>query len=148
MNNNNDWVDKVNHWELCQKLKFYQTNKWYIHNPESVLQNETHKLLWDFEIQTDHLISTSRPDLVIINKKRELAELWTLLFWLAAEGNWKKAKRKISTWTLLWNWKSCGESDGGTNCNWCSRYSHQRFSARTGGLEDKRTRYQTTESLK
>ena len=28
-------------------------------NPESVLVNETYKLIWDFEIQTDHL---SRPD--------------------------------------------------------------------------------------
>ena len=40
-----------------------------MHNPESVLENETHKLLWDFDIQTDHLISARRPDLVIINKK-------------------------------------------------------------------------------
>ena len=24
-----------------------------MHNPEFVLENETHKLLWDFEIQTD-----------------------------------------------------------------------------------------------
>ena len=24
-----------------------------MHNPESVLKNETHKLLWDIEIQTD-----------------------------------------------------------------------------------------------
>ena len=39
--------------------------------PESVLKNETHKLLWDFEIQTDHLISTRRPDLVIINNKKK-----------------------------------------------------------------------------
>ena len=31
-------------------------NKWYMHNPESVLENETHKLLWDFERQTNHLI--------------------------------------------------------------------------------------------
>ena len=30
-----------------------------------------HKILWDFEIQTDHLISTRRPDLVLINKERE-----------------------------------------------------------------------------
>ena len=37
--------------------------------PESVLLNEMHKVLWDFEIQTDHLISTRWPDLVIINKK-------------------------------------------------------------------------------
>ena len=28
----------------------------------------THRLLWDFEIQTDHLISAKKPDLIIINK--------------------------------------------------------------------------------
>ena len=29
-----------------------------------------HKLLWDFKIQTDHLISARRPD-IIINKKKK-----------------------------------------------------------------------------
>ena len=38
-----------------------------MHNPEFALENETHKLLWDFEIQADHLISAIRPDLVINN---------------------------------------------------------------------------------
>ena len=52
-----DWVGKGIRWELCKKLKFDHTNKWYIHSPVSVLGNETHKLLWDFEIPTDHLIS-------------------------------------------------------------------------------------------
>ena len=52
----------------------------------SVLENKTHKLLWDFEIQIDHLISPRRPGLVIINnKKRELVELWTLQSQLIAE---------------------------------------------------------------
>ena len=40
-------------------------------NPESVLENERHKLLWDFEKQTDYLILTRRPDLIIVNKKRK-----------------------------------------------------------------------------
>ena len=31
----------------------------------------THKLQWDFEIQTDPLISARRPDLIIINKKKK-----------------------------------------------------------------------------
>ena len=35
-------------------------------NPESVLENEKHKIFWDFEIQTDHLISARRPELVIV----------------------------------------------------------------------------------
>ena len=64
-----DWVGKVIHWELCKKLKFDHTNKLYMHNTTSVLENETYKLLKDFEIQTDHLISARRPDLIIINKK-------------------------------------------------------------------------------
>ena len=28
-----------------------------MHKPESILENKTHKLSWDFEIQTDLLIS-------------------------------------------------------------------------------------------
>ena len=49
-----------------------------MHNPESVLENKTHKLLWDFDIQMDLLISARRLDQVISYKKRkenrELAE--------------------------------------------------------------------------
>ena len=76
-----------------------------MHNPESVLENETHKLLWDFGIQTDHLISARRPDLMILNKKKKNllnsglnrpANHWV---------NWRKAKRKMNTQTLLENWK-------------------------------------------
>ena len=57
-----------------------------MHNPAPVLENDTHKILWDFDIHTDHLISARRPDLIIINKKkkkkkkwRELVKLSTLL---------------------------------------------------------------------
>ena len=39
-----------------------------LNNPESVLENDKHELLWDFDIQTDHLISARRPDL---NKKKK-----------------------------------------------------------------------------
>ena len=31
------------------------------------------------------------------------------------------------------------ESDGDANCNWCTRYSHQRIDKGTGGLGNKRT---------
>ena len=41
--------------ELCKKFKFDHTNKWYIHNPESILENETHEIFWGFEIQTDSI---------------------------------------------------------------------------------------------
>ena len=66
-----DWVGKVIHREMCKKFKFDNTNKWYMHNPVPVLENDSHKLLWDFDIQTDHLIPARRPDLIIINNKKE-----------------------------------------------------------------------------
>ena len=62
-----------------------------MHKPEFVQRNETYKLLWDFGIQTDHLISARRSDLVIVKKKKkkkeksEPAELWTLLFRVTSE---------------------------------------------------------------
>ena len=74
--------------EMCKKLKFDHTNKWYMDNLASVLEKDAHKLLWDFEVHTDHLISARRPDLIINknkNKKREFAKLSTLLSLLTTE---------------------------------------------------------------
>ena len=38
-----DCVWKVIHWELCKKLQFEHTTKWYLLKPESILENETQK---------------------------------------------------------------------------------------------------------
>ena len=62
---------------MCGKFQFDHSNKWYMHNPATVLENYSHKLLWDFNIQTDHLIPTRWPDLIIINKQKEnLQNCW------------------------------------------------------------------------
>ena len=37
-----DRVGKYIHWELCQQLKFDQTNKWYMHNLETLQENKSH----------------------------------------------------------------------------------------------------------
>ena len=66
-----DWVGKVIHWEMCKKFKFDHTNKRYMHNLAPVQENDSHKLLSDFDIQTDPLISAWRADLIIINKKKK-----------------------------------------------------------------------------
>ena len=47
----------------------------YLHNPAPVLENDTHKLLCDFNIQTDHLILARRPDLIIINKNKRICKI-------------------------------------------------------------------------
>ena len=35
-----------------------------MHNPAAVLENDTHKHLWEFDIHTDHQISARRSDLI------------------------------------------------------------------------------------
>ena len=50
-----------------------------MHNPESVPENETQKILLYFEILTDHLIMARQQDLETFNKKREPTKKWTLL---------------------------------------------------------------------
>ena len=66
-----DWVGKMIHWKMWKKFKFDHANKWHMHNPAAVLENDTHKYLYDVDIQTDHLTSARRPGLIIINKKKE-----------------------------------------------------------------------------
>ena len=46
-----------------------------MHNPAAVQENNTLKLLWDFDVQMDHLISARRPDLMIINKKKRICKI-------------------------------------------------------------------------
>ena len=40
-------------------------------NPASFRENDTHKHLLDFYIQTEQLTSDRRPDLIIISKKKK-----------------------------------------------------------------------------
>ena len=80
--------------EMCRKFQFDHTIKWCIHNPAPVIENDSHKLLWDFNIKTDHLIPSRRPDLIIINKKREnLQNCWLTCLGRPqneSEGKWKE----------------------------------------------------------
>ena len=46
-----------------------------MHNSAPVLENDTLKLLWDFNIQTDHLTPDRRPDLISINKKKRICKI-------------------------------------------------------------------------
>ena len=64
-----DNLGKIVHWKLARKCTFEGGDKWYEHESESVLENEDYKILWDFSIQTDHVIEPRRPDFVVVEKK-------------------------------------------------------------------------------
>ena len=40
-----DNLDKMLHWKLARKCSFEAGDKWYDHEPESVLENENYKIL-------------------------------------------------------------------------------------------------------
>ena len=113
----NDYTTgKVINWEMCKKSKFDHTNKWYMHNPAAVLENNTHKLQWDFDIQTDHRISARRPDLIIIKKKK-----WNckIVDFAVSADPWiklKECEKKDKTVEHA--------GDNYTNRNWCFWYSY------------------------
>ena len=70
-----DNLGKIVHWKLARKCNFDAGDKWYEHEPESLLENEDYKILWDFSIQTDHVIETRRPDLVVVDKKERSCKI-------------------------------------------------------------------------
>ena len=70
-----DNLGKIVHWKLARKCNFEAGDKWYEHEPESVLENEDYKIFWDFSIQTDHVIEARRPDLVVVDKKERSCKI-------------------------------------------------------------------------
>ena len=57
-----DNLGKIVQWQLAKKCNFEAGEKLYEYEPESVLENEDYKILWDFSIQTDHVIEAWGPD--------------------------------------------------------------------------------------
>ena len=106
-----DWVGSVTHWEMCRKFQFDHTNKCYMHNQAHVLENDSHKLLWDFNIQTDHLIPARRPDLIIINKRKRIYKIVDFAVPADRRINLKEGEKKDKYLVLdrelkkLWNMK-------------------------------------------
>ena len=64
-----------------------------MHYLESVLENETPKILKDFEIQINRLIQARRQDLVIV-KKMKIENLPTLPFGQAKNKIKRKRKKR------------------------------------------------------
>ena len=94
-----------------------------MHNPAPVLENNLHKLLWDFDVHMDHLILARRPDLVIINKKKGGGTCKIVDFTVPADHRikLKECEKKNKYLDLARELKKTMEReiDNFTNCNWC-----------------------------
>ena len=56
------------HWALCKKYGVEVRERWYVHEVESVIENDIVKILWDVYIQMDRQIEHQRPDIVVIER--------------------------------------------------------------------------------
>ena len=86
-------------------------------------ENDTYKLLCDFNIQTDHLISTRRSDLIIINKICKIVN-----FAVSADHRikLKECEKTDKYLDLARELKTTMEYEGDnyTNCDWCFWYGN------------------------
>ena len=74
-----------------------------MHKTESVLENETHKSLWDFEIKADDLISARQPDLVIKTKQKRTCQIVDFAVHVDLRVKLKESEKNISTRILIRN---------------------------------------------
>ena len=91
-------------------LAFFKTftfdhmKKWYMNNTASALEIVTHKLLWDFDIQTDHIFSVRRSDIIIMKKKRRTV-LADHRIKVKESGKQSKHQELVSELKKLWSMK-------------------------------------------
>ena len=100
-----------------------------MHNSASVLESDT--LLWDFDVQTDHLTSARRPDLQNCGTNYSG---WSLN---KTEGKWKEVQVPVPCLGI----EKTVEHDGDNyiNRDWCFWFSHQKITKGTERLGNKRT---------
>ena len=70
-----DTVAKALHWQICKEYNMPCSERWYDHTPEKVVENDKAKLLWDYDVRTDHRIQARKPDLIVVNKENQKVQL-------------------------------------------------------------------------
>ena len=113
-----------------------------MHKAESVLENEIHKILWNFEIQTDHLILTRQPDPVIVNKKEKKNLLNSELCHSSRPQNEHQRKQKErQAFTPCQKTKKAVVHEGNSDTNWnlCTWNNPKSLAKGAGRVGNRRT---------
>ena len=106
--------------------------------PAPVLENDMHKILCDFNIQTDHLIPARRPDLINKKKKKE-KRIFMIVDFAVPAGHrikLKECEKKDKYLDLARKIEKAveHESDDCTNCNWRFWQNNKKIIKSPGGL--------------
>ena len=117
-----------------------RTNKWYIPNVESTLDNETHELLWSFKDinGSSNLSLTTRPR--DSSQKKRTYRIVNYAVPTNHRIRLKESKEIDKYLDLLRELKKMMEHQGkgNTSSNWCARNNTQKKSKGTGIFGNKR----------
>ncbi|CAH3014406.1 unnamed protein product, partial [Porites evermanni] len=55
------------HWSICKDHDIEIADKWYEHEPETVIHNKDNNItiMWDMPVNTDRTITANRPDIIV-----------------------------------------------------------------------------------
>ena len=135
-----DNIARIVHLEPCQVFGLVGEVKWYNNKPTGVVENDRAKILWDFNIQTDHAIQHRRPGIVVLYKNERKCHLIDT----AVPGDKRielKEQEKIDNYTKLKQEvkknleliSSCGCS----SCNWNPRSDIKKIERLAGEVKHK-----------
>ena len=97
-------------WELSKEYDLPHASKWYEHALERVVEIEKGNLLWDFTIQTDHVIENRQPDIVFLDKQQGQCHIIDIALPGDARIEEKELKEKMEKYQDLrrevaWLWR-------------------------------------------
>jgi len=70
-----DRVASIVHWNLLKCYNLSVPSNYWNHTPAAVVDSLDVKVLWDFNIFTDHHFTARRPDIIVIDKQTKKAQI-------------------------------------------------------------------------
>jgi len=70
-----DRIGKIIHWSILKRFNSVVSHNYWDHVPAAVVENNDMKVLWDFNIYTDHLLAARCPDIVVIDKQQKTVQI-------------------------------------------------------------------------
>ncbi|XP_072171997.1 uncharacterized protein [Diadema setosum] len=60
---------------MAENIKYHVRALWYTHEPQKVSENDHVKILWDIDVQTDNVIQHRRPDIIVVERIRQMCTI-------------------------------------------------------------------------
>ena len=66
-----DRLANIVHWNILKRFNQPVSHNYWYHAPSAVVESPKVKVLWDFNIYTDHVLAAWRQDIVVIDKHQK-----------------------------------------------------------------------------